>query len=77
MADDGPPVADEALAPLKAWCRDRAKGEPAYTVPTDATLREIVRRRPQTTADLLAIKGIGPSFLSKHADSLLALLERD
>jgi superfamily II DNA helicase RecQ len=41
------------------------------TVATDATLREIVRRRPRTTGELLAIKGIGPSFLSKHAESLL------
>jgi len=39
-----------------------------------ATLREIVRRGPRTNAQLLAIKGIGPSFVQKHADSLLELL---
>jgi ATP-dependent DNA helicase RecQ len=72
--DDGPPVADADLEPLKAWRRDRAEGKPAYTVATDATLREIVRRRPRTNAQLLAIKGIGPSFVQKHADSLLELL---
>ncbi|MCW2953400.1 MAG: ATP-dependent helicase, RecQ family [Conexibacter sp.] len=74
-ADDGPPVADADLAPLKAWRRDRADGKPAYTVATDATLREIVRRRPRTAAELLAIKGIGPSFVDKHAESLLELLQ--
>jgi len=72
--DDGPPVADSDLEPLKAWRRERADGKPAYTVATDATLREIVRRRPRSGPELLAIKGIGPSFVSKHADSLLELL---
>jgi ATP-dependent DNA helicase RecQ len=73
-ADDGPPVADADLAPLKAWRRERADGKPAYTVATDATLREVVRRRPQSEAELLEIKGIGPSFVTKHAESLLELL---
>ena len=72
--DDGPPVPEAELAPLKAWRRDRAEGKPAYTVATDATLREVVRRRPRSPDDLLAIRGIGPSFVAKHADSLLELL---
>jgi superfamily II DNA helicase RecQ len=76
-AEEGPPVADEALAPLKAWRRERADGKPAYTVATDATLREIVRRRPRSAAELLAIKGIGPSFVDRHAESLLELLSGD
>ncbi|HEV2774669.1 MAG TPA: HRDC domain-containing protein, partial [Solirubrobacteraceae bacterium] len=75
LVEDGPPVSDDELAPLKAWRRDRAEGKPAYTVATDATLREVVRRRPRTTDELLAIRGIGPSFVTKHADSLLELLQ--
>ena len=75
-ADDGPPVSDDELAPLKAWRRERADGKPAYTVATDATLREVVRRRPRSAGrSCCAIKGIGPSFVDKHADSLLELLE--
>jgi ATP-dependent DNA helicase RecQ len=74
--DDGPPVSDAELAPLKDWRRERADGKPAYTVANDATLREIVRRRPGNAAELLAIRGIGPSFVDKHADSLLELLAR-
>jgi ATP-dependent DNA helicase RecQ len=73
-ADDGPPVSDAELEPLKAWRRERAAGKPAYTVATDATLREIVRRRPRSGPELLAIKGVGPSFVTKHAESLLELL---
>ena len=75
IVDDGPPVSDAELAPLKAWRRERAEGKPAYTVATDATLREVVRRRPRSEAELLAIKGIGASFVAKHAGSLLELLE--
>ncbi len=76
LVEDGPPVSDADLAPLKAWRRERAEGKPAYTVATDATLRDVVRRRPRTPQELLAIKGIGPSFVEKHADSLLELLDR-
>ena len=72
--EDGPPVSDAELEPLKAWRRGRAEGKPAYTIATDATLREIVRRRPRSEPELLAIKGIGPSFVSRHAESLLELL---
>jgi ATP-dependent DNA helicase RecQ len=75
IQEDGPPVSDDELAPLKAWRRERAEGKPAYTVATDATLREVVRRKPRSQRELLQIKGIGASFIAKHADSLLELLE--
>jgi ATP-dependent DNA helicase RecQ len=74
LADDGPSVSDAELEPLRVWRRERADGKPAYTVATDAVLREVVRRRPSSAHELLAIKGIGPSFVAKHADSLLELL---
>ena len=74
--DDGPPVADGELAPLKAWRKDRADGKPAYTV---GDRRDAARGRPPRSRarrdELLAIKGIGPSFVDKHADSLLELLQ--
>ena len=73
--DDGPPVSDRrASRPSRTGARSRADGKPAYTVATDATLREVIRQQPRTPDDLLAIKGIGPSFVDKHADSLLELL---
>ena len=73
--EDGPPVSDDELAPLKAWRRERADGKPAYTVATDATLRAIVRSRPRSADELLGIKGIGPAFVDKHAESLLERLQ--
>jgi len=72
--EEGRPVSDEELAPLKAWRRERADGKPAYTVATDATLREVIRRQPTSAAELLAIKGIGNAFIDKHGDALLELL---
>ena len=72
--EEGRPVSDDELAPLKAWRRERADGKPAYTVATDKTLREVIRRQPTTHGELGAISGIGPSFLQKHGDALLELL---
>ncbi len=74
VVEEGREVSDEELAPLKAWRRERADGKPAYTVATDAVLREVIRREPTTPDELLAIKGIGRSFLEKHGDALLELL---
>jgi ATP-dependent DNA helicase RecQ len=71
LSADIPPAEFEAL---KQWRSSRADGKPAYTVATNAALEEIVRRRPRSGADLLEIKGIGQSFVDKHADSLLELL---
>jgi ATP-dependent DNA helicase RecQ len=72
--EEGRAVPEAELAPLKAWRRERADGKPAYTVANDATLREIARRTPRTAAELAAIKGIGPAFIERHSESLLALL---
>ena len=74
-AEEGPAVSDAELAPLKAWRRERADGKPAYTVATDATLRAILRSRPRSADELLGIKGIGPAFVDKHAESLLERLQ--
>jgi ATP-dependent DNA helicase RecQ len=68
-------VEDEALfASLREWRRGAAAGKPAYTVAHDSTLRTIAARRPRTRAELESIRGIGPSFLDRHADGLLELL---
>jgi ATP-dependent DNA helicase RecQ len=74
VVEEGREVSDDELAPLKAWRRERADGKPAYTVATDATLRAVIREQPTTRDELLAIKGIGNSFLEKHGDALLELL---
>jgi RecQ family ATP-dependent DNA helicase len=67
---------DEALFErLKEW-RLRAAGEkPAYTVAHNSTLEAIAATRPTSEDALLAIKGIGPSFVAKgYAGEVLALV---
>ena len=67
--------ADEALFDsLREWRLGAAAGKPAYTVAHDSTLRTIAARRPGTRSELERIRGIGPSFLDRHADGLLAVL---
>ena len=73
-APSGPPVDDGEFERLKRWRADRADGKPAYTVATNAVLEELLRRRPSNGAGLQQIKGIGPSFVAKHGDSMLAEL---
>jgi ATP-dependent DNA helicase RecQ len=72
----GPPVDPGALEALKAWRMERAAGKPAYTVASNATLEAILRRRPASTRELLEIRGVGPAFCERHADSLLEILGR-
>ena len=67
-------VDEDRLRALKAWRLQRAAGKPAYTVATDATLREILRRMPTAMAEVIEIRGVGRAFSEKHADSLLELL---
>jgi RecQ family ATP-dependent DNA helicase len=70
------PAQTEAFERLRTWRRERAADKPAYTVASDAVLRELVRRRPANRSQLLAVKGIGPSFWSKYGQDLLDELAR-
>jgi ATP-dependent DNA helicase RecQ len=70
----GPPVDDAEFAALKRWRLDRADGKPAYTVASNAVLEELLRRRPSSAEELIAIRGVGPAFVEKYSDGLLGLL---
>jgi superfamily II DNA helicase RecQ len=70
----GPPVDDGELATLKRWRLDQAEGKPAYTVASNAVLEELLRRRPASAEELIAIRGVGPAFVEKHSAGLLGLL---
>ena len=59
---------------LKAWRLGAAAGKPAYTVARDKTLMAIASLRPADDEALLAIGGIGPSFVEKYAPEVLALV---
>jgi ATP-dependent DNA helicase RecQ len=61
---------------LRAWRSRRARedGVPAYVVLHDATLRELAASRPRSTAELAAVKGVGPAKLDRYGEELLAVL---
>jgi ATP-dependent DNA helicase RecQ len=77
-APDPPPdlsAADvELLDALKAWRLQAAAGKPAYTVAHNRTLEAIAASRPQARDTLAGIHGIGPAFVSRHADAVLELV---
>ena len=59
---------------LKEWRLRAADGKPAFTVAHNSTLQSIAATRPTTEDALLAIKGIGPSFVAKYASEVLAIV---
>lgn len=72
--DEGPPVDEREFDHMRAWRLERAEGKPAYTVATDTVLREVLRKRPRNTGELLEIKGIGVAKCEKYGASMLAAL---
>ncbi len=59
---------------LKEWRLRAADGKPAFTVAHNSTLQAIAATRPTAEEALLAIKGIGPSFVAKYAAEVLAIV---
>lgn len=75
-----PDLDDEAQAVferLRAWRAGVAKeqGVPAYVVFHDATLRDVVTRRPADLDELAGIGGVGALKLERYGAGLLAALE--
>ncbi len=68
-------VADAPLfEALKAWRLEAAAGKPAFTVAHNRTLEAVAASRPADAESLGAIRGIGPSFISKYAPDVLAIV---
>jgi len=79
LRDDAPrrdDVDEELAERLRHWRRDAARdrGVPAYVVFSNRTLDEIAARRPASASELLAVPGIGRTFMERHAEALLAFL---
>jgi RecQ family ATP-dependent DNA helicase len=73
-----PPELRDADAPLfeelKAWRLRAADGKPAFTIAHNSTLTAIAATRPADETSLAAIRGIGPSFIAKHATEVLRIV---
>jgi ATP-dependent DNA helicase RecQ len=73
-APDLSPADAPLFEALKEWRLRAAEGKPAYTVAHNKTLAAIASTRPADADSLVAISGIGPSFVEKHAPEVLALV---
>jgi ATP-dependent DNA helicase RecQ len=65
------------LAALKAWRLEAAAGKPAYTVAHNRTLEAIAASRPGGVDALAEIHGVGPAFVSRHAQEVLRIVAED
>jgi ATP-dependent DNA helicase RecQ len=66
------------LGELKKLRLEIAKesGVPAFVVFSDATLRDMCRKKPRSKAELLAVSGVGQVKLERYGKAFLALLSR-
>ncbi len=62
------------LDALRAWRSVASDGKPAYTVAHNRTLESIAATRPRSLAELATIKGVGPAFVERHGERVLALV---
>jgi len=64
----------ELLSRLKTLRMDFAKqlGKPAFVVFSDATLIDMVSRKPKTPDEMLDVSGVGPSKLERFGEAFLA-----
>jgi ATP-dependent DNA helicase RecQ len=68
------PAAVGLLERLRAWRVRASGGKPAYTVAHNSTLESIAALRPTSIHELARIKGVGPAFVERHGDVVLALV---
>ena len=54
----------------------RAQGVPPYVIFHDATLREMVERRPGTPEELAGIAGVGETKLERYGEDFLAVIAK-
>jgi RecQ family ATP-dependent DNA helicase len=73
-APDLSPADAPLFEALKAWRLGAAEGKPAFTVASNRTLSAIAAVRPGDADALIAISGVGPSFISKYAPEVLAIV---
>jgi ATP-dependent DNA helicase RecQ len=62
---------------LRAWRRDKATAMgnvPAYIIYPDRTLQELARVKPQSDAELLEVRGIGPAKARQFGKETLAMI---
>jgi len=66
------------VSKLKTWRKEQADRlqRPLYCVLSNKTLEEIIRTRPQSSQDLLAVHGIGKKKLDEFGPQILQLIDQ-
>jgi ATP-dependent DNA helicase RecQ len=64
------------LEALRDWRRDEAERRQCapFLILHNKTLERIAQLRPQTLAELEAVKGMGPAVVQRHGDSIVSLV---
>lgn len=64
------------IARLKEWRRELSKEHdvPAYVIMHDRTLVDIAQKRPQESAELEEIYGLGPTKIMKYGEEILKIV---
>ena len=62
------------LQSLREWRMRASNGKPAYTVAHNSTLEAIAALRPRSLPELARIKGVGPAFVQRYGEQVLALV---
>jgi ATP-dependent DNA helicase RecQ len=70
------PVDAPLVEALREWRMRASDGKPAYTVAHNSTLESIAALKPSTLDELATVKGVGPAFVERHGEQVLALLAR-
>jgi ATP-dependent DNA helicase RecQ len=75
-AQDARPVDEDLLEKLRALRRDLARkgGVPSYIVFSDAALRDMCVKLPETSETFLAVSGVGEVKQKKYGDVFTALI---
>ncbi|MGN8981364.1 DNA helicase RecQ [Enterococcus villorum] len=73
LSDEKTDTLFEALRELRTDLASAA-GVPPYVVFSDATLKEMIQKRPKDRLSLLQIKGVGQSKLDKYGESFLGII---
>lgn len=71
------PADTDLFEVLRAWRLKKAEAQkvPAYVIAHNRTLEAIASRRPQTEHALLAVPGVGKSFIEKYGGEIIRMLE--
>lgn len=70
------PVEKQTVEALKAWRLAEAKRRqvPAFRILTDRTLEAIAEDLPETTAELLAVPGMGLKTVETYGSAIFRIL---